>query len=88
MVAPKRPLPKVISYFFDLSPGSTGVAESWPTSRGYLEVYVSAVENAGHFWVQVLGAKSTQLDRLITNMTVHYDIEAEKVVIFHDRFYV
>ena len=58
---------------------SAGTADPWPACKGYLEVYVSAVENAGHFWVQVLGARSTQLDRLITNMTELYDREAEKV---------
>ncbi len=45
---------------------------NWSSSREYLEVYVSAVENAGHFWVQVLGSKAIQLDRLIENMTAHY----------------
>ncbi len=45
---------------------------NWPSSRDYLEVYVSAVENAGHFWVQFLSSKAIQLDRLIENMTIHY----------------
>ncbi len=47
-------------------------AELWPSSKDYLEVYVSAVDTAGHFWVQVLGTRSAELDALINNMTEYY----------------
>ncbi|XP_013419646.1 uncharacterized protein LOC106180249 [Lingula anatina] len=44
----------------------------WPDHHHYLEVYVSAVENPGHFWVQMISSQSTQLDRLIQDMTAYY----------------
>lgn len=48
----------------------------WPSSHdGFLEVYVSAVEHPGHFWVQILNAKSLQLETLNQEMTAYYDKE-------------
>ncbi|KAE8588985.1 hypothetical protein XENTR_v10022847 [Xenopus tropicalis] len=38
----------------------------------YVDVYVSAVENPEHFWIQILGSRSTQLDKLTSEMTEHY----------------
>ncbi|KAJ8363627.1 hypothetical protein SKAU_G00124580 [Synaphobranchus kaupii] len=35
----------------------------------HLEVYVSAVENPQHFWIQILGVRSLQLDKLTVEMT-------------------
>ena len=37
-----------------------------------MEVYVSAVEHPGHFWVQVIDAKSVRLDMLMEDMTRYY----------------
>ncbi|XP_028910664.1 tudor and KH domain-containing protein isoform X1 [Ornithorhynchus anatinus] len=37
-----------------------------------LEVYVSASENPGHFWIQILGPRSLRLDQLVADMTRHY----------------
>uniref|UniRef100_A0A8C6T5S0 Tudor and KH domain containing n=1 Tax=Neogobius melanostomus TaxID=47308 RepID=A0A8C6T5S0_9GOBI len=38
----------------------------------HLEVYVSASENPNHFWIQILGVRSIQLDKLIEEMTRFY----------------
>lgn len=38
----------------------------------HLEVYVSAVENPNHFWIQILGVRSLQLDKLTEEMTRFY----------------
>ncbi|CAG5116492.1 unnamed protein product, partial [Candidula unifasciata] len=35
----------------------------------YVEVYVSAVEHPGHFWVQMIGTKALQLEQLQNDMT-------------------
>ncbi|NWR95841.1 TDRKH protein, partial [Furnarius figulus] len=37
-----------------------------------LDVYVSAVESPGHFWVQILGHRSLQLDKLTAEMRHFY----------------
>jgi len=37
-----------------------------------LEVYVSASENPNHFWIQILGVRSLQLDKLIEEMNSFY----------------
>ncbi|XP_068271377.1 tudor and KH domain-containing protein [Nyctibius grandis] len=39
----------------------------------HLEVYVSAVENPHRFWVQLVGRRSLQLDKLTTEMRQHYE---------------
>ncbi|XP_012378092.1 tudor and KH domain-containing protein isoform X1 [Dasypus novemcinctus] len=39
----------------------------------YLEVYVSASEHPNHFWIQIIGSRSLQLDKLVSEMTQHYD---------------
>ncbi|XP_022238896.1 tudor and KH domain-containing protein-like isoform X2 [Limulus polyphemus] len=39
---------------------------------GYTEVFVSAVENPGSFWVQTVGTKSVQLDKMVEEMTEFY----------------
>ncbi len=38
---------------------------------------MSAVEDAGHFWVQVLRGRATQLDQLIARMTELYASEKQ-----------
>ncbi|KAJ8246441.1 hypothetical protein GJAV_G00267830 [Gymnothorax javanicus] len=38
----------------------------------HLEVYVSAVENPQHFWIQILGVRSLQLDKLTFEMNRFY----------------
>ncbi|XP_028331245.1 tudor and KH domain-containing protein isoform X2 [Gouania willdenowi] len=38
----------------------------------HLEVYVSAAENPNHFWIQILGVRSLQLDKLTEEMTRFY----------------
>ncbi|XP_069024649.1 tudor and KH domain-containing protein isoform X1 [Embiotoca jacksoni] len=39
----------------------------------HLEVYVSASENPNHFWIQILGVRSLQLDKLTGEMTRFYN---------------
>ncbi|XP_004854155.1 tudor and KH domain-containing protein [Heterocephalus glaber] len=39
----------------------------------YLEVYVSASEHPNHFWIQIVGSRSLQLDKLVSEMTQHYE---------------
>ncbi|XP_041819344.1 tudor and KH domain-containing protein isoform X1 [Chelmon rostratus] len=39
----------------------------------HLEVYVSAFENPNHFWIQILGVRSLQLDKLIEEMNRFYN---------------
>ncbi|XP_024153912.1 tudor and KH domain-containing protein isoform X2 [Oryzias melastigma] len=38
----------------------------------HLEVYVSASENPNHFWIQILGVRSYQLDKLTEEMNRFY----------------
>ncbi|NXC28529.1 TDRKH protein, partial [Campylorhamphus procurvoides] len=44
---------------------------SFPADE-HLDVYVSAVESPGHFWVQLLGTRSLQLDKLTAEMRHFY----------------
>ncbi|OXB71081.1 UNVERIFIED_CONTAM: hypothetical protein H355_010461 [Colinus virginianus] len=44
-----------------------------------LEVYVSAAENPNHFWIQIIGERSLQLDKLISEMTQHYEGNSQMV---------
>lgn len=39
----------------------------------HLEVYVSAYENPNHFWIQILGVRSLQLDKLTAEMNRFYN---------------
>ncbi|NXC78731.1 TDRKH protein, partial [Anhinga anhinga] len=38
----------------------------------HLEVYVSAAENPNHFWIQIIGHRSLQLDKLTGEMRQYY----------------
>lgn len=38
----------------------------------HLEVFVSASENPNHFWIQILGVRSLQLDKLTEEMNRFY----------------
>ncbi|XP_074422739.1 tudor and KH domain-containing protein isoform X1 [Larus michahellis] len=38
----------------------------------HLEVYISATENPNHFWVQIVGHRSLQLDKLTAEMGQYY----------------
>ncbi|XP_059688040.1 tudor and KH domain-containing protein [Gavia stellata] len=38
----------------------------------HLEVYVSAAENPHHFWIQIIGHRSLQLDKLTSEMGHYY----------------
>lgn len=38
----------------------------------FVEVYVSAVEHPGHFWVQYLDRNAVNLTKLVHDMTVFY----------------
>lgn len=39
----------------------------------FLECYVSASEHPNHFWIQIIGSRSLQLDKLVSEMTQHYE---------------
>uniref|UniRef100_A0A3Q1JU82 Tudor domain-containing protein n=1 Tax=Anabas testudineus TaxID=64144 RepID=A0A3Q1JU82_ANATE len=39
----------------------------------HLEVYISASENPNHFWIQILGVRSLQLDKLTEEMNRFYN---------------
>ncbi|KAM7329237.1 hypothetical protein ACRRTK_010850 [Alexandromys fortis] len=39
----------------------------------YREVYVSASEHPNHCWIQIIGLRSLQLDKLVSEMTQHYE---------------
>ncbi|XP_070622402.1 tudor and KH domain-containing protein [Erythrolamprus reginae] len=41
--------------------------------KDHLEVYVSASENPGHFWIQIIGVKALYLDKLVQEMTSYYE---------------
>lgn len=43
------------------------------SSDEYREVYVSASEHPNHFWIQIIDSYSLQLDKLISEMTQHYN---------------
>lgn len=45
---------------------------------GFLEVYVSAVEHPGRFWVQVIGPRAVELDHLVEEMTEFYGQEENR----------
>ncbi|CAH1789464.1 unnamed protein product [Owenia fusiformis] len=44
----------------------------WPPTQEYVDVMVSAVDTAGHFWVQVVSPLSPHLDKLVDEMTNFY----------------
>ncbi|KAJ7307254.1 hypothetical protein JRQ81_009251 [Phrynocephalus forsythii] len=39
----------------------------------HLEVYISAIENPNHFWIQIIGSRALQLDKLTHEMTQFYE---------------
>lgn len=45
----------------------------------HLEVYVSASENPNHFWVQIVGNRSLQLDKLNCEMAHYYQSDSQLV---------
>eukprot|EP00058_Branchiostoma_floridae_P027349 XP_002612840.1 hypothetical protein BRAFLDRAFT_67212 [Branchiostoma floridae] len=51
-----------------------------PQHNDFFEVFVSAVETPGHFWVQMVNAKAAQLDRLVQDMSDYYSEEHVKEV--------
>ncbi|KAM7028929.1 tudor and KH domain-containing protein [Acridotheres tristis] len=48
---------------------------SFPADE-HLDVYVSAAESPGHFWIQLLGTRSLQLDKLTAEMGHFYQSSA------------
>ncbi|ELU02506.1 hypothetical protein CAPTEDRAFT_171430 [Capitella teleta] len=53
--------------------GELIVVNIWPGDEQQLQVYVSAVEHPGHFWVQLINEKSLQLETLNQEMTAFYE---------------
>lgn len=52
----------------------------------HLEVYVSAFENPQHFCIQIIGVRSLQLDKLTTEMSRFYNVDALHVSLLHICF--
>jgi len=48
------------------------------TSESMMEVYISAVENPTHFWLQLVSPKSVDLDHLVEEMTEYYSQEENR----------
>lgn len=44
------------------------------------EVYISAMVDPSHFWLQIVGPKATQLDQLVEDMTEYYGKEENRSV--------
>ena len=63
----------------------TGDTKRQVTAAGpvkeYMEVFVSAVEHPGHFWVQIITSTSLQLDKLTDDMTAFYNNQATAQVV-------
>ncbi|KAF1503884.1 Tudor and KH domain-containing protein, partial [Eudyptula minor novaehollandiae] len=61
-----------------LSPGLPRASPVVPSpdfsfhANEHLEVYVSAAENPNHFWIQIIGHRSLQLDKLTAEMRQYY----------------
>lgn len=49
----------------------------------HLEVYVSASENPQHFWIQIIGVRSLQLDKLTTEMSRFFNGDTLHVSLVH-----
>ncbi|NXF79008.1 TDRKH protein, partial [Sclerurus mexicanus] len=71
--SPGAPLPPSLVHptLFPVCPTVPSPDFSFPADE-HLEVYVSAVENPGHFWIQILGNRSLQLDKLTAEMRHFY----------------
>ncbi|XP_012514303.1 PREDICTED: tudor and KH domain-containing protein [Propithecus coquereli] len=56
-----------MSMFEIPSPDFSFHAEEYP------DVYVSASEHPNHFWIQIIASRSLQLNKLVNEMTQHYE---------------
>ncbi|NXI67755.1 TDRKH protein, partial [Anseranas semipalmata] len=86
-VRPLRQGPSLLGHVLERDPGvsfwpPTGAPGSSPVvpspdfsfhADEHLEVYVSAAENPNHFWIQIIGNRSLQLDKLTSEMTQYYE---------------
>uniref|UniRef100_A0A8D0G8Y9 Tudor and KH domain containing n=1 Tax=Sphenodon punctatus TaxID=8508 RepID=A0A8D0G8Y9_SPHPU len=43
----------------------------------HLEVYVSAIEHPNHFWIQIIGSRCLQLDKLTQEMSQYYNSSSQ-----------
>lgn len=59
---------------------TTGVVQ-FPAKNDFFEVFVSAVENPGHFWVQLLTKDSPDLDQLTKNLTLLYSSSESQAIL-------
>lgn len=46
---------------------------TFPTDKPYVEVYVSAIADPDHFWVQIINSMALELDKLSEQMTQYYN---------------
>ena len=44
----------------------------FPKTNDFYGVFVSAIDNPGHFWVQLITEDSPQLDKLTNDLTMLY----------------
>lgn len=69
----KKPFLSITSQADETEPYGKEVARTEhlvPTgSDGFLEVMMSAVNNPGYFWVQLVGGRSRELDKLVEELT-------------------
>ncbi|ESO89711.1 hypothetical protein LOTGIDRAFT_124728 [Lottia gigantea] len=49
-----------------------------PEHKDYMEVYMSAIEHPGHFWIQILSSEAMQLDRMTEEMNRFYATDEAK----------
>uniref|UniRef100_T1I276 Tudor domain-containing protein n=4 Tax=Rhodnius TaxID=13248 RepID=T1I276_RHOPR len=48
------------------------------TNDSMLQVYVSAVADPTHFWLQLISPRAVELDHLVDNMTDYYKKEENR----------
>lgn len=59
---------------WDANSSKTLVPE-YALAKEFMEVFVSAVEHPGHFWVQIITSESLRLDKMTDDMTAFYSNE-------------
>jgi tudor domain-containing protein 2 len=70
MIFRSPPLTAASIYFSDIK---------WPKEEKHLQVFVSAVEHPGHFWVQIIKENSLQFETLSQEMNTFYESGSEVV---------
>ena len=67
-------------YNYFLASPTTGAVQ-FPKTIDFYEVFVSAIDNPGHFWVQLITGDSPHLDKLTEDLTMlHSSSESHAVL--------